>query len=163
MAGLGVSLLDDLIQHADSKSGFSDSVVIDGFSLFSAGVFTVVGYPGGADLHGLPGLEHINFGEYYVLLLGTISGMMLMSAANSLIVIFLALELFSICLYVLAGFERTREKSLESAIKYFLLSAFASAFLLYGMALTYGATGSTMLRDIGAFLRPTMRWRTTRS
>ena len=152
LAGLGVALLDTLIQHADSKSGFSGSVVIDGFSLFSAGVFTVVGILVVLMSMDYLGVEHINFGEYYVLLLGTVSGMMLMSAANSLIVIFLALELFSICLYVLAGFERTREKSLESAIKYFLLSAFASAFLLYGMALTYGATGSTMLRDISAYL-----------
>src|SRR6185437_15616749 len=69
------------------------------------------------------------------------------------IVIFLALELFSICLYVLAGFERTRDKSQEAALKYFLLSAFASAFLLYGMALTYGETGSTSLPAIASFLQ----------
>ena len=91
LAGLGVALLDTLIQHADSKSGFSGSVVIDGFSLFSAGVFTVVGILVVLMSMDYLGVEHINFGEYYVLLLGTVSGMMLMSAANSLIVIFLAL------------------------------------------------------------------------
>ena len=68
------------------------------------------------------------------------------------VLIFLALELFSICLYVLAGFARVRPKSQEAAVKNFLLSAFASGFLLYGMALTYGETGSTQLATINSFL-----------
>ena len=82
-------------------------------------------------------LEH---GEYYVLLLFSIAGAMLMAAANDLIVLFLGLEVLSFALYVMAGFARTDEKSEESSIKYFLLGAFASAFLLYGIALLYGAT-----------------------
>ncbi len=152
LVGLIASFISVLVMHDDNKMGFYGSVVLDGFTLFTSAVFLIVGIQ--AVLLSMDYLEreHINLGEYYVLVLGTISGMMLMAAANSLIVIFLALELFSICLYVLAGFERTRDRSQEAALKYFLLSAFASAFLLYGMALTYGETGSTSLPAIASFL-----------
>lgn len=94
-------------------------------------------------------------GEYYALLLASAVGMMLMAAGNSLIVIFLALELLSLALYILSGFERGRPRSQEAGFKYFLLSSFASGFLIYGMALVYGATGSTQLVRIGACLRGT--------
>jgi NADH-quinone oxidoreductase subunit N len=90
----------------------------------------------------------IQRGEYYVLLMFSISGMMLMSVAADLIVIFLALELLSIPLYVLAGFAVPRSDSEEAAIKYFLLGAFASGFLVYGVAIIFGATGYTGLTDI---------------
>jgi NADH-quinone oxidoreductase subunit N len=83
--------------------------------------------------------------EYYYLMLFSVSGMMLMGMANDLIIVFLALELLSIPLYVLAGFARPRVESEESAMKYFLLGAFASSFLVFGIALIYGATGSTSL------------------
>lgn len=89
-------------------------------------------------------------GEYYPLLLFSISGMMLMAMAADLIVVFLALELLSIPLYILSGFGRPRPDSEESAMKYFLLGAFSSAFLIYGIALVYGATGSTMLSRVMA-------------
>ena len=77
---------------------------------------------------------------------------MLMAAANDLIVLFLGLEILSFGLYVLAGFARTEEKSEESSIKYFLLGAFASAFLLYGIALLYGAMETTNFGDIARAL-----------
>jgi NADH-quinone oxidoreductase subunit N len=93
------------------------------------------------------GLDH---GEYYVLLLLSTSGAILMAVANDLIVLFLGLEVLSFALYVMAGFARTDEKSEEASIKYFLLGAFASAFLLYGIALMYGATQSTDLQVIAA-------------
>ncbi len=153
LLGLVVALIFVVFMHDDHKSGFYGSVVLDGFTLFTSAIFLVVGIQTVLLSIDYVEQEHINLGEYYVLVLGTISGMMLMAAANSLIVIFLALELFSICLYVLAGFERTRDKSQEAALKYFLLSAFASAFLLYGMALTYGETGSTSLPAIASFLK----------
>jgi NADH-quinone oxidoreductase subunit N len=91
------------------------------------------------------GLDH---GEYYVLILLSTSGAMLMAMAQDLIVLFLGLEVLSFALYVLAGFARTDERSEEASIKYFLLGAFASAFLLYGIALVYGATQSTNLGQI---------------
>ncbi len=87
--------------------------------------------------------EKINHGEYYSLLIFSLFGMMLMGQANDLIVVFVGLELMSICFYVLAGFMRRKVESNESAIKYFLLGAFLTGFLLLGIAFIYGYTGST--------------------
>jgi NADH-quinone oxidoreductase subunit N len=89
-------------------------------------------------------------GEYYGLVLFATAGMMLLASAGDLIVIFLALELMSLSLYVLAGLFKTRLTSGEASMKYFLLGAFASSFLLYGIALIYGATGATNLDRIAA-------------
>src|SRR5207245_7729399 len=77
-------------------------------------------------------------------------GMMLMGGGEDLMVIFLGLELLSVAVYVLAGINRESASGAEAAFKYFLLGAFASGFLLYGIALVYGATGTTGLRAIGA-------------
>jgi NADH-quinone oxidoreductase subunit N len=84
-------------------------------------------------------------GEYYALILFAVTGMMLMASAGDLVVFFLGLELMSVSFYILAGFARGRVASNEAALKYFLLGAFATGFLLYGIALVYGATGSTSL------------------
>jgi NADH-quinone oxidoreductase subunit N len=92
----------------------------------------------------------INHGEYYALLLISTAGMMLMVAAVDLITVFLGLEILSIPLYVLAGFDRRKLNSNESAMKYFLIGSFASGLLLYGMALLYGTTGHTDLEGIRA-------------
>ena len=91
-------------------------------------------------------------GEYYALLLLVSSGMMAMGAAMDLIVVFLALEIFSLGLYILSGLNRNDRRSSEAAMKYFLLGAFASAFFVYGAALLYGATGSTQFSQIAAAL-----------
>ena len=88
--------------------------------------------------------------EYYLLLVFATLGMMLMAAGEDLMVTFLGLELMSVAVYVLAGFDRRSPRSAEAALKYFLLGAFASGFLLYGIALVYGATGTTNLGQIGA-------------
>lgn len=87
-------------------------------------------------------------GEYFGLILFATSGMMLMAATQNLLMVFVGLEVFSLSLYVLAGFTRTDLRGNEAALKYFLLGSFASGFLLYGMALIYGATGSMDLMDI---------------
>jgi NADH-quinone oxidoreductase subunit N len=92
----------------------------------------------------------INHGEYYALLLISTAGMMLMVSAVDLITVFLGLEILSIPLYVLAGFDRRKLNSNESAMKYFLIGSFASGLLLYGMALLYGTTGHTDLEGIRA-------------
>lgn len=86
--------------------------------------------------------------EFYMLLLISLSGMMLMGMANDLILVFLALELLSIPLYILSGFAWPRPESEESAMKYFLLGAFSSSILVFGIALVYGATGSTALPEL---------------
>ena len=91
-------------------------------------------------------------GEYYILLLALVAGMLVLDGALNLIVIFLGIELLSIPLYVLAGFARDDQRSQEGAMKYLLLGGFASGFLLYGMALLYGETGHTSLTAIHAFL-----------
>lgn len=91
-------------------------------------------------------------GEYYTLLLLSTAGMMLMAAAVNLMTIFLALEILSIALYVLVGLNREQPKSAEGAIKYLLLGAFASGFLLYGMALVYGQAGTTSLGGIQEYV-----------
>ena len=97
--------------------------------------------------------EGINHGEYYFLLLFATVGMILMASAADLIIVFLGLELMSISLYVLAGFNRSKIESTESSLKYFLLGAFATCFLLYGIALIYVATGTTNLNGIAAAIK----------
>ncbi len=90
--------------------------------------------------------------EYVALVLFSAAGMLVMAGANDLVVVFVALEILSIPLYVLAAYDRHRTRSLEAGIKYFVLGAFASAILLYGIALIYGATGTTSLEGIQSFL-----------
>ncbi len=97
-------------------------------------------------------LNLVHQGEYYALmLLGTV-GMMIMAAAISFLTLFLGLEMLSLALYILCGFVTRRSSSQESGMKYFLLSSFASAFLLYGIALIYGATGNTSFSGIMKFI-----------
>jgi NADH-quinone oxidoreductase subunit N len=94
--------------------------------------------------------EGIHTAESHVLLLFATSGMMMLAAARDLMIVFLGIELMSIAIYVLAGLNRRSERSAEAALKYFLLGAFSTGFLLYGIALVYGATGATNLAEIGA-------------
>jgi NADH-quinone oxidoreductase subunit N len=96
--------------------------------------------------------QNIRSGEYYALILFGTVGMVLMSSAIELVLIFIALEISSISTYILAGYRRRTASSTESAIKYFLLGSFATAFFLYGVALMFGATGSTSIPDIRAAL-----------
>src|SRR5205823_13521220 len=88
-------------------------------------------------------LNLVHQGEYYALFLLATIGMMLLAAATSFLTVFLGLEMLSLALYILCGFVARRKASQEAGMKYFLLSSFASAFLLYGIALTYAATGRT--------------------
>ncbi|MGZ3618612.1 MAG: proton-conducting transporter transmembrane domain-containing protein, partial [Ktedonobacteraceae bacterium] len=100
-------------------------------------------------------LERMNLthqGEYYALMLLATIGMMILAAATSFLTVFLGLEMLSLALYILSGFILRRSSSQESSMKYFLLSSFASAFLLYGIAMTYGATGNTSFIGIHSFL-----------
>ncbi len=94
--------------------------------------------------------ERLVTAEMYVLVLLSSAGMMLLAAARDLIMVFLAIELMSVAVYVLAGIKRSSDRSAEAALKYFLLGAFSTGFLLYGIALVYGATGTTNLSAIGS-------------
>ncbi len=127
---------------------FSGSVVLDNFATFFKMVFLL-----GAALAVLITDQYMeregcNHGELYPLVLFTVVGMMLMASGTDLMTIFLGLEVMSVSLYVLSGFNRENIKSNEAGLKYFLLGAFSTGFLLYGMALIYGATGTTRIAKI---------------
>jgi len=157
LAGVGVlglagALGVSMILWGGPPASFQQMVALDDFALFFNAVFCVttglvlllsVGYIR---------RQGIEAGEYYILVLFAAVGMMLMASATDLLIVFLGLELMSLSLYVLAGFFRTRAAGNESAMKYFLLGAFASSFFLYGIALLYGATGTTNLGRVGAAL-----------
>ena len=146
--GLLVALALVISRAGIATSAFNGMIMIDGFATFLSVIFLLSGLAGIAVAYDYLMRSGIERGEYYVLLLFSIVGMMLMAAAADLIMVFLALELLSIPLYVLAGIAVPRPDSEEAALKYFLLGAFASGFFLYGTALVYGATGSTALTEI---------------
>jgi NADH-quinone oxidoreductase subunit N len=127
-------------------------VSADNFGLFVTAILIVVGLLSLAISGPTIEREQLPRGEYYALLLFAIAGMMLMATATDLLVIFLALEVLSLAVYVLTGIRRDSPRSTEAALKYFLLGAIASAFFLYGIAFTYGLTGSTRLDRIGGLM-----------
>jgi NADH-quinone oxidoreductase subunit N len=130
---------------------FSDMIVRDDFAVFFK-LLTLIG-TGLVILYSAGYLEKEDLvhGEYYGLMLFSAAGMMLLAEATDFITIFLGIETLSIALYVLAGFARTNPRSDEAALKYFLLSAFATAVFVYGVALVYGATGATGLSAISQY------------
>ncbi len=153
LAATGALLLLQTGPSLPTGPAFVGMLTVDGFSVFLQLVFVftaLVGILLALDYLPQHGIER---GEYYTLLLFSTAGMMLMSMAADLIVVFLALELLSIPLYILSGFARPRLPSEEAAMKYFLLGAFASGFLVYGIALTYGGVGTTSLAGVLDALR----------
>jgi NADH-quinone oxidoreductase subunit N len=127
-------------------------VAADGFSVFARVVILAATALGLLVAQGYLRREELEGPEYHALVLLSASGMLLMTSANDLIVVFLALEILSIALYVLSAFDRHRIESQEAGLKYFVLGAFSSAVFLYGVALCYGATGTTSLPGIATFL-----------
>ncbi|NPA92518.1 MAG: NADH-quinone oxidoreductase subunit N [Chloroflexi bacterium] len=148
--GLAVALGLALAQGGGLGAAFGGMVVSDGFATFLEALLALSGILGVVLAYDYLERQGLARGEYYVLLLFSVAGMMLMAKAADLLVMFLALELFSIPLYVLAGFARPRVESEEAALKYFLLGALAAAFFVYGIALTYGATDTTLISGIAA-------------
>jgi NADH-quinone oxidoreductase subunit N len=138
--------------NGQSRLYFNDTVAVDPFAVFFQLLFLGLGLmvlmlaPSYLDRRG------IQKGEFYILLVSALSGMMLLVAATNLITIFIAIELLSISLYILSAFLRQEETSQEAGLKYLLIGGFASGFLLYGMALLYGGVGSTSLPRIAALL-----------
>ena len=129
-------------------SAFSNLLIVDGFATFfrylvlGIGILTVLASYRYLDI------EQAETGEYHALLLFSVVGQCLMVAANDLMMIFIGLEISSIATYILAGYLRNDKRNNEAALKYFLLGSFATAFLLYGIALIYGVTGTTKLDAI---------------
>jgi NADH-quinone oxidoreductase subunit N len=150
LLGLVASLFTTLLLWGGRGRAFRDMIVLDNYALF---FHVVIGYA--AALIVLLSMDYLRrrgaeSGEVYALVLFSTAGMLLLASAGDLIVVFLAIELMSLSLYVLAGLFKLRREAGEASMKYFLLGVFASAFLLYGIALLYGAAGSTNLDRVAA-------------
>jgi NADH-quinone oxidoreductase subunit N len=154
IAGIGflaamVPVLTLGLSDGGSRSLFGGSYVVDDFSLVLKGLFLVAGY-----LTVLLSTNQIAEGdypqgEYYLLLLSSVFGMLVMSSARDLITIFIALEMLSIPAYLLAAWRKRTQTGIEAGMKYYLMGVFATAVMLYGMSLIVGGTGTTLLTDIG--------------
>ena len=140
------------VPHPGPVPAVAGSLAFDGFSLFIT-ITVCAGLVLAATLAEsyLP-REDLDGPEFYVLAMLSASGAVLMGSANDLIIVFLGLEVLSLPLYVLAAYHRHRARSGEAGMKYFVLGAFSSAFFLYGIALVYGATGTTSLAGMATFL-----------
>ena len=142
---------DHVITHGPSVT-IAGAIAFDGFDVFIQIVVSIAMLLTALVGDGYLRREGIEGPEFHVLAMMSASGAMMMGAANDLIVIFLGLEIMSIALYVLAAFNHKRAESGEAALKYFVLGAFSSAVFVYGIALVYGATGSTNLPQIADYL-----------
>lgn len=148
--GLAAALGIDMAMSGRFETAFNGMAVMDGFAAFSNAIILCSGIAGIALAYEFLKRMSIERGEYYPLMLFSTAGMMMLVQAYDLIIVFLAIELLSIPLYIMAGLARPRTDSEESALKYFLLGTFSSGFLLYGIALIYGATAHTDLLGIVA-------------
>jgi NADH-quinone oxidoreductase subunit N len=151
-AGLALSLGIVLGRSGASLTAFNGMVIVDPFAAFLDVIFISSGLVGIALAYDYLKRQDIEHGEYYPLLMFIVAGMILITYAQDLIIIFLALELLSLPLYVLAGLARPKLESEEAALKYFLLGTFSSGFVLYGIALIFGATARTDLVGVVASL-----------
>ena len=152
LIGVVIAFFYTLPLVGSDKTGFEGMFTSDGFAIFFKITILIIAFLTVLISMGYASREGIGFGEYYALILFATLGMMLMAAGTHLIVIFLGLETMSISIYILAGMLREDRRSVESAFKYFLLGAFATGFLLYGIAFLYGATGSLYLKDIASYI-----------
>ena len=148
----------DRVQDPDEGafSTLGQAIGVDGFSVFATVTIAAAVILGALLMDGWLRREGMEGAEPYVLMLLSASGGVMMASANDLFVMFLGLEILSIAVYVLAAMHLRRFTSQEAGVKYFVLGAFSSAFFLYGIAFTYGGTGSTNLVDISAFLSTTV-------
>jgi len=146
--GLLAALWAAIVAYSSPGPAFNDMLVIDGFGTFFRVLVIVVGLLAYLSSVNYLERERAEQSEFYALLLFSIVGQCLMATANELIMIFIGLEISSISSYVMAGYLRDDKRNNESALKYFLLGSFATAFFLYGIAWIYGLTGSTNLTEI---------------
>jgi NADH-quinone oxidoreductase subunit N len=151
--GSVAALISTWFMAQSSGLAFSNIVRVDSFSVFFT--FLVIAIAAVVILSSFEymAVQRIRAGEYYALILFGVVGMALMASAVELVMIFIGLEISSISTYILAGFRRNEAASSESSLKYFLLGSFATAFFLYGVALMFGATGSTNIDVISQKLQ----------
>lgn len=153
LATLAVGFVLAVRSWSHSATGFAGMVSLDTFGISFTFIFLAA-----AALTILLSLNHLERGyllyaDYLALILFATLGMMLLASATNLVMVFVGLETLSVSLYVLAGQRRSQLHSLEAALKYFVLGAFATGFFLYGVALVYGSTGSLDLESISQFIR----------
>ncbi|HLJ45301.1 MAG TPA: NADH-quinone oxidoreductase subunit N [Bryobacteraceae bacterium] len=148
LAALIFALWGSIVAYGHTGTAFSSMIIVDGYATFFRVLVICVGILSVLCSYQYLTRERANQGEYYALLLFSVVGQCVMSAANELIMIFIGLEISSIATYILAGYLRDDKRNNEAALKYFLLGSFATAFLLYGIAWIYGVTGTTNLPQI---------------
>ena len=146
--GLLLAIISEVQLHGKDITGFYGTVVADDFSVLFELIYLSVAIVTVFISRHYIAENEMNFGEYYVLLLTAVSGMMFMTSGLDLLVIFIGLEIMSISSYILVGIKRKVARANEAALKYLLLGAFSTGFLLYGISMLYGATGSTILPQI---------------
>ncbi|MCI0489749.1 MAG: NADH-quinone oxidoreductase subunit N [Blastocatellia bacterium] len=158
LAGIGASLVSlgilyfNISSREAARTGFFDMIIIDNYAVVFKLMFLI-----GAALSILLSIKYLDTegeqrGEYYALILFSVTGMMFMASGVDLLTLFISLELMAISVYILVGFLKRDQRSNEAAMKYFLLGAFSSGVLLYGISLVYGLTGTTNLAKIAAAL-----------
>ena len=150
MTGWSLYRLWTLVQVAGPQETAFGLVRIDPFGLFFSFIVVVVGFLSVLVSMSFLEREEADHGEFYALVLFCLAGMLMMLHTTHLIMVLVGLEVFSLSLYVICGLMRGRVRSIEAALKYFLLGAFSSGFFAYGMALLYGATGSLDMMRIGS-------------
>jgi len=138
--------------YATGASAYNGYATGDNFALFFEMLFATLGILTVAVSHSYLKRRGLLEGEFHILIMAAVIGMMVLGSATSLVTVFLGLELFSIALYIASGYARSDTRSQEAAAKYLLVGGFASAFVLYGMALIYGGAGTTVIPDIATRL-----------
>ncbi|MBT8337364.1 MAG: NADH-quinone oxidoreductase subunit N [Gemmatimonadetes bacterium] len=149
LVGIGLAALANGWLYGVTEVGNHSMVAVDGFRLFGNWIFLAAAAFGVVMSITYVWRQRLQAGEYYALILFATAGMMFMAGARDLMVVFLGLEVMSISVYALTAFNRRDRRSAEAGLKYFLLGAFSTGFFLYGIALVYGATGSTNISAIG--------------
>src|ERR1044071_2505733 len=139
-------------------TGFQGSVTVDGFAIFFNWIFLVAALIVAVVSYKYLEVAGEHHGEYYALILFAQCGMYFLAAGTDLVTLFIGLELMALCFYVMVGFLRTEKRSNEAAIKYLLLGAFSSGFLVYGFSIMFGLAGSTKLADISAAMAQRQAW-----
>ncbi len=153
LVGTLAALIATIYQTGFYGSAFYNTIRVDTFSVFFHFLVLLIALVATLTSFEYLEVQRIRSGEYYgLILLGTV-GMMLMSSAVELVLIFIALEISSISTYILAGMRRRVAESAEASLKYFLLGSFATAFFLYGVAMVFGATGTTNIYGIAKYLQ----------
>jgi NADH-quinone oxidoreductase subunit N len=146
------------VNGVSALSGFGGSVTVDGFGIFFNWVFVAAAIIVAIVSYKYLEVAGEHHGEYYSLILFAQCGMYFLATGTDLVTLFIGLELMALCFYVMVGFLRTEKRSNEAALKYLLLGAFSSGFLVYGFSVMYGLAGSTKLADITLAIESRPAW-----